>query len=667
MVTIYVSPSGSDSWSGRLASPNRTKTDGPVATLERARDMIRQMRSNPGGLPKGGVVVYLRGGCYWRSRPFELTSEDSGTLESPIKYRAYRREEVRLIGGKRIPSFQPVRDPQILNRLPEAARGKVVQADLKALGISDFGSLRRRGFGIESVPAAMELFYQGKPMQLARWPNSGWLRIADVPAGQQGGRFGCEGDRPKNWQNISDIWVHGYWTWDWADSYEKIASIDTDKRVITTVEPHGVYGYTKGRRFYFLNILEELDEPGEWYLDRSTGILYFWPPDQAANAEALVSILEAPLVTMNDVSYVSLEGITFEASRGLGVQITGGTENLIAGCTFRNLGTSAVVISGGTKHGVVSCDIYNVGEGGIHLSGGDRKTLTPGEHFAVNNHIHHYSRWCRTYRPAVSINGVGCRVANNLIHDAPHNAIAGGGNEHIVEYNEIYRVCLETGDAGAFYMGRDLTQRGNIVRYNYFHDLKPVVTAEGAFTDVMAVYLDDCFCGTTVYGNVFLRAGRAVMIGGGRDNTVENNIFIQCNPAIHVDARGRGWASFWFDGRDPTLMDRLKAVNHTQPPYSTRYPELANILNDDPAMPKGNKIIRNICVGGKWIEFLDGLNETIVLVKDNLVDGDPGFVDIQGGNFHLKKDSPALKLGFKQIPLEKIGLRTDRYRLKTQK
>jgi hypothetical protein len=216
-------------------------------------------------------------------------------------------------------------------------------------------------------------------------------------------------------------------------------------------------------------------------------------------------------------------------------------------------------------------------------------------------------------------------------------------------------------------MGRDLTQRGNIVRYNYFHDLKPVVTAEGAFTDVMAVYLDDCFCGTTVYGNLFLRAGRAVMIGGGRDNTVENNIFVQCNPAIHVDARGRGWASFWFDGRDPTLMDRLKAVNHTQPPYSTRYPELANILNDDPAMPKGNKIIRNICVGGKWIEFLDGLNETIVLVKDNLVDGDPGFVDLQGGNFRLKKDSPALKLGFKQIPLEKIGLRIDRYRLKTQK
>jgi hypothetical protein len=152
------------------------------------------------------------------------------------------------------------------------------------------------------------------------------------------------------------------------------------------------------------------------------------------------------------------------------------------------------------------------------------------------------------------------------------------------------------------------------------------------------------------------------MIGGGRDNVIENNIFIECTPAIHVDARGMGWAKFWFDGRDSTLMDRLKEVNYNQPPYSTRYPHLANILEDEPAVAKYNRIVRNIRFGGAWIEWLDGMNEKIVEVKDNLIEGDPGFVAPEKGDFRLKPDAPALKMGFRPIPLEKIGLYKDEYR-----
>jgi len=177
---------------------------------------------------------------------------------------------------------------------------------------------------------------------------------------------------------------------------------------------------------------------------------------------------------------------------------------------------------------------------------------------------------------------------------------------------------------------------------------------------VMAVYLDDCASGTTVYGNLFVRAGRAAMIGGGRDNTIENNLFVDCSPAVHVDARGMGWAKFWFDGRDPTLMDRLKAVGHDRPPYRTRYPALAGILSDDPARPKGNRIVRNICVGGKWIEWLDGMDERTVEVRDNLVGGDAGLVPGRNGRFTLRPDSPALRLGFRPIPVDRIGPRPRR-------
>ncbi len=658
-MNLYVSPNGNDSWSGRLASPNRTRTDGPFATLERARDAIRALKKQ-GGLPDGGVTVWLRGGTYTQLTPFELTAEDSGTPQSPITYSAYRNEQVRLVGGKRVTGWQRVNDDAVLRRLPPAARGKVLVADLQAQGITDFGQMLRRGFGCSAaVPAGLELFYNGKPMPLARYPNEGWLKIATTPAGQQGGRFTCDDPRLRCWTEAKEVWVHGYWTWDWADSYERVVSIDAEKGEIVTAEPHGVYGYTPGKRFRVLNLLEELDAPGEWYLDRENGLLYFYPPDEGMG-EAMVSLTEKPLITLNGVSHLRTERMTFEVCRATGIEMRGGQQNTIAGCTFRNIGTVGVVIEGGTGHKVVSCDFMDLGDGGIQVSGGDRNTLTPCQHEVLNCLFTRYSRWSRTYRPAVLVNGVGVRVAHCLMYDAPHNAILFGGNDHLFEYNEVHHVCTETGDAGAFYIGRDFTQRGTVIRYNYFHDIGKSLQAD-TFVDVMAVYLDDCASGITIFGNVFYKAGRAAMIGGGRDNTVENNIFVECEPSVHVDARGLGWASFWFDGRDSTLMDRLKAVPYQQPPWSERYPELVNILNDEPAVPKGNRIIRNISVGGRWLDLYDNLTDKIVTMRDNIIDGDAG-VEVTAKGIRLRKDSPAFKLGFQPIPLEKIGLYRDAYR-----
>mgnify|MGYP001770787651 CR=1 FL=1 len=663
-MNFYVSPQGNDSWSGMLASPNRQKTDGPFATLERARDAIRQLKRQ-GKLPEGGVTVYLRAGLYTLGDTFVLNAEDSGTAEAPVRYSAYRHEKVRLTGGRRIGDGKPVTDPSVLAQLPPEARDKVRCYNLRAQGIRDDGQMRRRGFGLPAtIPAGLELFYAGKPMPLAQYPNEGWLTISSVPAGQQGGRFTCSDPRLKRWVQAKDLWVHGYWTWDWADSYEKVASVNPEAGEVVTVEPHGVYGYTPGKRFRVLNLLEELDTPGEWYLDRDTGILYFYPPDDGSR-ELMVSLLEAPLVTLNGVSHLKIQGITFEGCRGTGVEIHGGRRVVIAGCTFRNIGTVGVIINGGTEHKVVSCNLMALGDGGVQVSGGDRNTLTPCKHEILNCLFTRFNRWSRTYRPAALVGGVGVRVAHNLMYDAPHTAILLGGNDHLIEYNEIHHVCTETGDAGAFYMGRDLTQRGTVIRYNYFHDIGRKLQGEG-FLDVMAVYLDDCTCGITVFGNVFYRAGRAVMIGGGRDNTVENNIFVQCEPSVHVDARGLGWASFWFDGRDNTLMDRLKAVPYQSPPWSERYPELVNILNDEPAVPKGNKIVRNISVGGRWIDLYDNLNEQIVTIRDNLTEGDAG-VEITPQGIRLRKDSPAFKIGFQSIPIEKIGLYRDQYRRVTGK
>ena len=181
----YVSVKGKDSNPGTLRKP--------FATLERARDAARGSRAG------GPVTVWLRGGTYVMSRGFRLTAEDSGTV-----YQAYQNETARLLGGKAIHGFKKVTDRAILTRLAPAARGKVVAVNLKAQGITNFGELTARASHGPGHTAALELFFDGKPMQLARWPNSGWVKIAGVQKDHED-RFQYEGDRPAHWGSAEDV------------------------------------------------------------------------------------------------------------------------------------------------------------------------------------------------------------------------------------------------------------------------------------------------------------------------------------------------------------------------------------------------------------------------------------------------------------------------------
>jgi hypothetical protein len=645
-LTIYVARNGNDAWSGKLAEPKGG--DGPLATLSRARDKIRSLKSK-GGLPAGGVVVEVRGGVYQFAAPLALSAEDSGACGSPIVYRARAGEEVRLVGGVEIPNFKSVVDPAVLKRLDASARGKVVQADVRALGIKDLGEVAGNN--------RFELFYQDKPMTLARWPNDRFVHIVDVVGGKRVdvrgtigdaiGRFTYDGSRPTRWAAEKDIWLHGYWFWDWADQYHKVQSIDLKKHVISLFPPYHNYGYRKGQWYYALNLLCELDMPGEWYLDRTSGILYFWPPakeQSSGQAKAVASVIPT-LVSMNKTSHVALRGMIFEACRGTAIAADDADDVQIIGCTIRNTGSWAVSLSG-KNSGVVGCDIYETSAGGIRLSGGDRQTLAPARLVADNNHIHHYSRWYRIGQPGVAVAGVGNRVTHNLIDNAPHQAMTFSGNDHLIEMNEIHSVCFETNDAGAIYAGRNWTVRGTVIRYNYFHDISGFQNR-----GCMGVYFDDQLSGNEIFGNLFYNVTRAALIGGGRDCIIANNIFVDCAPALHVDARGLGWAASGFAG----LKHGLTEVPYKGAIWASRYPKLPPILDEDPMAPKGNVVARNICVGGRWGDF-EAKAKPMVAFKHNLVDVDPGFEDREHKNFQLKEDSPAYKQGFQRIPLEKIGL-----------
>ncbi|MBN1805591.1 MAG: right-handed parallel beta-helix repeat-containing protein [Sedimentisphaerales bacterium] len=650
-VNFYVSPSGDDSAPGSLESP--------FATLEKARDAIRELKETR-GLPDGGVTVYIRGGVYPLTETFKLNDKDSGAEGSPIVYRAYKTEQVRLMGGKRIDGFKTISETAVLKRIDEQYRDKILQVDLRGLGITDFGQVCPQKFGGSGHSTGPELFFDDKPMTPARWPNEGFIKITGLSEpdtvnirgtkGSKVGKFMYDGDRPERWTGEDDIWMHGYWFWDWSDERQQVESIDTEKRMISLKPPYHHYGYRIGQWFYASNILAELDMPGEWYLDRKTGILYFWPPGTIEKGHTVVSVLNR-LVEMSGVLHVSIQGVIFEAARGTAVVMDNCKRTQISGCILRNLGGSAVQVEGGNNNSVVSCNIYATGSGGVSLSGGQRKTLTGAGHSAGNNHIHNYGRWQRMYTPAISLGGVGNRAVHNLIHNAPHIAIGFGGNDHVIEFNEIHNVCLESNDAGAIYAGRDWTMRGTVIRYNYLHEIT-------GFRDkgCVGVYLDDMFCGTEIYGNVFYKVTRAAFIGGGRDCLVENNIFVDCKPALHIDARATNWAS---DHVNTTMAERLKAMPYESELWRRRYPRLVNILEDEPAAPKGNIVRRNICSGGRWLELHSGADKNIITWQDNLINEEPGFVDKANMNFQLEDDCGAYKLGFKRIPMEKIGLLED--------
>ena len=226
------------------------------------------------------------------------------------------------------------------------------------------------------------------------------------------------------------------------------------------------------------------------------------------------------------------------------------------------------------------------------------------------------------------------------------------GNDNIFEYNEFHSVVYESNDAGVIYSGQDWSSCGNILRYNYIHDVYGRESKGCA-----GIYLDDNFSSATIFGNIFYRVPKAAFIGGGRDNVVENNVFVDCSPALHLDARGLDWRA--FGTKD--LTDRLQLMPYQIPPWSTRYPALVNILKENPMAPLNNVVRKNISVGGVWLD-IDRKAVSYFDLTDNLVTADPKFVDAANLNFQLRDDSPAWKMGFQRIPVEKIGLYKDEFR-----
>jgi hypothetical protein len=772
---LYVSPTGSDENDGSL--------ERPYLSLEKARDFIRLVKKSI-GLPAGGVMVWLRGGTYQRNETFTLTTEDSGTAESPIEYKAYHGETVRIMGGKKIDGGRislTTSSSNIWNRLDAAAKGKVYQMDVSDMRLAGYGDLAEWS-SKDTATAPISLYMNQKPMTIARWPDAGvivpdftpldetitllgatnagvagtyvkyavvdgvnayrrnglingkqyflsrstwnfegtpyvaWFLKSDSKTGYpnspdpwwycysreftrmspiagatgdlivhrqeaidsgfamtsrstSGSTVAYSGNRPERWGLAEDGWMNGFWKNNDTSVHVKIGKIDkTSKTISALALPKD--GTMMGQQFYAENLLEEITVPGEWYMNRSTGMIWFWPISAVASSEMALSTFEGDLIDVRDAGNIGFSGLVLEMSRAACVRVTRGNNIVFSNCIIRNSGSVGVVLNGsGCK--VMDSEICNTGRTGVQTSGGVRSSLTPGANVISNNRIHDVAQWQWTGEPAITVEGVGHSIKGNTVWNAPGFGIMLAGNNHLVEKNEVYGVCRFSEGSGAIGLSSDWGFRGNIFRYNYIHD----ITSFAFGDDVNGICLNDCASGNNVFSNIIRDvAGAAMKNGGGRDNRYENNVIVNSGTAFAVDSRGLRRINniagdFW------NLLERLAddGIKYQSEPWAKAYPTLAAVPNDWVIVgnkangwlyPQGTFITGNIGYNnGKWIaeDSKGGVGTIQSLLKfgGNIENMDPMFVDKNNGSYTLKPASPAFKIkGFVKIPFSEIGART---------
>ena len=666
----------------------------PWRTVAEAVAGVRAARA-AGAVQAGeGVAVEFLPGDYPVDGGVRLAAGDSGTADAPVVWRTRGAGRARLTGGARVParSFRPVRDPAVLSRLPAAARGKAYVADVSAV-VPEKVPAMADVFG--GTPSAPLLFTGGRHGTLARWPNAGFTSFTEVvdhggrpvkgPDGRTapgGGAFVYGEARAKRWKVAEGVWLNGYWTHDWDNRSVRVAGYGEENGRADVVRlaadvPYGVMNGTwgrKDRRFYAFNLLDELDAPGEWWLDRARKLLYMIPFDGRPSEadETTLSFMHVPILTVEGAHHLRFERLSFEYGYGNGIVATG-SDLVFADCRIANLGGDAVTVRG-ERNVVRGCEVCNVGRSGITVSGGDRWRLVKSGTRIEGCHVHDWAFYQRTYAPGVGVDGCGVTLRGNRLHDAPHTAVLYGGNEHLFESNEVFRVLLETGDAGAYYTGRDWTTMGNVLRCNYTHDLG----AEGGHANTMGFYFDDCDCGDAVYGNVFHNVARGIMVGGGREHPIRGNVFSRCRIGLSIDCRGmtwRQWNSREHGGDSWMLEEKAKQFDYTNGVWAAKYPRLAKIMRDHPREPLYNPVEDNVFVDCRSeLLALDGTAsqclERMAPIRNNLVintvgtngvrtakpDGriaagfrivngtpeqpfDAGFVDPAHGNFALRPDA----------------------------
>ena len=377
VVLLHVAPDGNNAWSGRLAAPNAARTDGPLATICQARDQLRKLKAT-GGFQQP-VRVQIHGGTYRLSEPITFAPEDSGSETAPITYAAAPGQRPILSGGVPVAGWK---------KQPGGPIWAAIVPGVK-----------------EGAWHPRSLFVNGRRATPARTPNEGRVyqmagpleAIKDRAAARRdpetrlGFRF--EDEELKRWAGLDDAVVVVYHAW--TTSRHLIESLDAARHEVRfrnpSVWPMGWWGK---ERFYVENVREALDAPGEFYLDRKTGLLSYYPRpgEDMTKAEAIVPRLEELLRLEGEpaagklVERLGFEGLSFQYT-DWDMPKTGRVDGQAMAflkkatvfargaryCTFqrceiaRTGGYGLWLERGAKQNRVVECRLHDLGAGGVRL------------------------------------------------------------------------------------------------------------------------------------------------------------------------------------------------------------------------------------------------------------------------------------------------------------
>ncbi len=650
----------------------------PFKTIEAAKNYLRTKDHR-----KKHAEVLVHGGNYKVDTTIVFTSEDSGTEKFPVVYRAAGDGEVQITNSVKLDhmAFEPIKDKATITRLPSEVRDKVGVLSLENYGLDmSMFNVAGRTSNPQQHQMYPYIYLNGKQQEIAKWPNVGLQMIKTVvkqgelqSSGTVGerGEWNYENLRPERWLLADQALIRGYLGSEYCMDSVPFGGVKTDEKTIF-LGGKSVYGVKPGHRWRIENLLEEIDSPGEYFVDYKTQKLYFYPPYKLKESDTLeVSTYSKTYVQFSGASYIVFDGIGVSGSvNNYGIHISNSNNITIRNSTFYNL-YRAIYLNGTSRNNLIeACTIYDINATAVGLQGGgDPETLTPGNNRVSNCHFYNWGLGTQMQnKVAVDVGRggnnktIGDTVENCIIHGQPNGqGIFYGGVENVMRYNEIYSLTNDTADMGAIYCGRNLAQPGNVVAYNYIHDFAPIFEAR---YQLQGIYWDDWQSGQIAHHNIIVPGSKQRTAGNlfvGADSYYCENIVVNSDIGVRATDRGTAIHSSAYSSA---------AASYATPALIEKYPAIATYrpqLEKDNMilLLKGNVFENNLSVDVNRNTFAQGAIDNGSIKNNQISDDYSVFVDAANHDYRLKREAvkefgfPETFLNEDNFDMDMIGIQPE--------
>ena len=706
---IFVSAVGDDSGDG--------SEEEPLRTLEKAIDVANEMREDSDKL----IEILLREGTYSVTNTIKIiNSQKDDTL---LKISAYQDEKVTINAGVDIPlSAMSIADSDFTNAIIDKPNaGSVLQYNLKDAQIEDLGEISLRGHLIsDEKEAQAELSLNGEVQKLAGWPNGEYTGLIKPTDSNEYGKrtksgiangcsFQVNYDRPSQWSKPEQAWLSGTIGPNYEFDYYPVSRFDSEEKRVY-LSRGALEKYYTEPYYRFENVPEELDEPGEYYIDRQSGMLYFYPPEDTPKDSVLTITMSTPTLDVSGKAPNSMfriensknivfENLIFKGGRGSAITGKNNSNIQFINCEINSFGENGIRFDTSTDIKISDCKIHDVGQDGIlFVSCGNYKTLSPSNIVVSNNDIYNFARLERSYKTGIDFGYrcVGATAANNHIHNGPHAGMIFYGVNNDIYGNEFDNLVTEFSDMDALYCNNSNYpwERGNKIHNNYFHDIGKSSMNGRHQINVRAIRTDNRGCGLNIYENLFYNIGDGgngngnngigAITAEGTRNRIFNNLFVDCNEAyfntlqykeIETADDGTLYPDTIINSsgvevantiNGAKVADLKKQMENYLPVYGKQFPELYNYFYEHPNMSKTNEFKNNMIIN--IVIPLSNINGTqneegfrgsqmLTAASGNYVStSDPGFVSYDNGNLELSSSATLLVEGLPKFEMSSFGI-----------